>query len=58
MKKKSYQTPQMEIVNISVMSMMAISDFNSNVFDGIEDEPKPGGGNANRRRNSWGNTNW
>lgn len=58
MKKKTYETPQMEVMNISLLSMMAISDFESNVFDGGYQGGKAEPGQANKRRNSWDNTGW
>lgn len=57
MEKKLYQTPQIEVMNISSQTMMTISDTDSNVFDGYTGGGT-GTGHANKRRNSWGNTNW
>ena len=48
----------MEVMNISLLSMMAISDFESNVFDGGYQGGKAEPGQANKRRNSWDNTGW
>ena len=58
MKKKAYNAPQMEVMNISGQTMMAISGVTSNVFDGYDGTQNPtGGGRANKRRN-WDNTGW
>ena len=58
MEKKLYQTPQIEVMNISSQTMMTISGTESNVFDGGYTGGGTGTGHANKRRNSWGNTNW
>ena len=57
MKKKAYETPQMEVMSMSVLSMMAVS-VKSDTFTGGLTDPSANEGRANRRRNSWGNTKW
>jgi hypothetical protein len=63
MEKKTYKTPMMEVMNISVTGMIAQSDPANNVGGnagfGYKGGDNPvGGGRSNRRRNSWDNTGW
>ena len=58
MKKKAYLTPQTEIMSINALNMLAMSELNSETFDGGYTGGGSGAGNANKRRNTWGNTNW
>ena len=53
MEKKAYQTPLMEVVTVSSLSMLALSDIDSNVFDGYDGE-HGGAGRSNKRR-GWAN---
>lgn len=54
MEKKKYQIPQMEVVTVNSQSMLAMSDVDSNVFDGGYTGGGSTPGHANKRR-GWSN---
>lgn len=50
--KKTYIAPQMEVVELDVVSMIATSEPK---FENAEDSEGGMEGDANRRRGEWGN---